>query len=502
MDEMPFGLARKETFAALSATDLNSLGKEASLMYLGQGLSLNDAVIKLAQQHPSISQHQVKRVVEFANTETFQKMFEKQADDKNIEFPVADAGTVLKNLDLAAHGSETSVSPSEYSHAPVKLAHASAEADLAIASMFGYDLTPKGVVNQIEQEKVASAVSSTDRVLMAKEGMGPMMGGQAGAPGTGGPLMAGPAPQANGTTPEQQHHDQMLNMTRSVELEKKKQELASIQQKTLEMMQGPPPGQPGEGAGVEPPPEVAAAMQGPPEGGAMGGPAAGAPPPAAGPAPGAEGPIPEKMGSALTKQAMDYAKAHRPNSDLVLRDLADATSLEQIKQAAPADPYPEHNQYRELLTMRSDLHKLAEESIHAKDQNEYMLKEATDHWGHTVCQHLLGGGSFGEVAHAVAHVDDSQDGIKLATESLMPYIEHHNIDPAQLQAQLIHYDMSKFASRRQVNPQNPIVQSYATLKKLADGQDVLNTCAHDLNAQLVEVDQVVGKVLTDAHQVQ
>ena len=51
------------------------MGKQAAISYLqGEG-SLNDAIIKLAQMHPSISTHQVRRVIEFANQETFSRLF-------------------------------------------------------------------------------------------------------------------------------------------------------------------------------------------------------------------------------------------------------------------------------------------------------------------------------------------------------------------------------------------------------------------------------------------
>lgn len=518
MDEMPFGLARKETYAALSASDMEDLGKEASSMFLCGGVPLNDAVVKLAERHPSISPHQVKRVVEFANTETFQKLFEKQADDKNIEFDLADPGVILRNLDLGAKGGISCPTPSEYSSGPVKMAHADVEADLALARMFGVNLVPDGVgktasapasayspsdrvlADMRAKEKLAS-FSPTERILMLKTAQMP--------------LMAGPAPQAQGATPQQQHHEQMLQMTRQVELEKKKQELASIQQKTLEMMQGPPPGMPGEDASVEPPPEVAAAMQGPPEGGAMGGPAAGPPgppmagPPQGGPPQGAPqgapptGPIPEKVGADLTKQAMDYAKSGRPKAGLVLKDLAEATSLERIKEAtADPHPYPAANPYGDLIRARVTLLKLAEEANHARDRNEHLLKEAVDNWGHVVTQHVLGGGSFGEVAHAVAHVDDTPEGIKLAMEALHPYLVHHQIEPARMHAQLIKYDMEKSANMRVINPANPIVQRYATMRKLAEGQLVLEESARQLNAQLDEANGVLKEAMLHAHPVQ
>lgn len=215
-----------------------------------------------------------------------------------------------------------------------------------------------------------------------------------------------------------------------------------------------------------------------------------------------EGPIPEKVGH-LVKQAVVYAKSGRPKADLVLRDLEAATSLERIKEATvDPNPYPDANPYGDLIRARVILLKLAEESKHARDRNEFLCKEACDRWSHVVMQHILGGGSFGEVADAIAHVDDSSEGIKVAMEVLQPRFEHHQIEPARMHAQLLKYNMEKHASLRQVNPENEIVQAYATFRKLADGQEVLDESARQLNAQLDEANRVLKEAMIHAHQVQ
>ena len=114
MPDLPFGLETKNTYAALSPADLQSMGRQASAAYLCSGTPLNDAIIKLARQHPSISPHQVQRVVEYANQETFSKLFsdnEKYASDKNIEFDVADPGDVLLELNNGAKPQVMSATP-------------------------------------------------------------------------------------------------------------------------------------------------------------------------------------------------------------------------------------------------------------------------------------------------------------------------------------------------------------------------------------------------------
>ena len=61
--------------------------------------------------------------------------------------------------------------------------------------------------------------------------------------------------------------------------------------------------------------------------------------------------------------------------------------------------------------------------------------------------------------------------------------------------QFMTYEMEKKASRRQVNPENPIVQAYATMMKVAEGQLVLNESARQLNELLDEANTTLGQVL-------
>jgi hypothetical protein len=498
MDEMPFGLARKDTYAALTAKDLESLGKEASNLYLSGGVSLNDAVIKLASQHPSISPHQVKRVVEFANTETFQRLFEKQAGDKNVDFDVADPGAILKSLELGSMGQVSVPTPSEYSSEPVKLGHREVEADIELCRMFGMEPVSPGMSRLEPMTKVASPAERIlpnvsrypwDRILQVKEAQMP--------------LMEGPAPEAVGQTPEQVHLDQMLTMQRQLELEKKKQELATVQQKTLQLMaplgtgmEGQE-GQMGAEPSVAPPPDVAAAMQGAP----MGGPPAGGggvgPPqgmPQEMPMGPPSGPIPEKIGSALTKEALDYVKTGRKQYEFVLDDLRAATSVDRIKSAmADKRPDPESNPHGELLRLRHTVTKLAQDAVNSRDRNEFLLKEATAQWVHLVSQHIVDGGHIGEIAHIMGDIDPRF--AKTAMEAAMPRLVEFGIEPAVLTAQSLHYEMTKGASRRRLNPENPIAQAYATLAKLAYNQQVLEVAATDLDNSLDEVTAAVQEAL-------
>lgn len=76
---------------------LEMLGRKASQMFQQTGTPLNDAIRELVSQHPELGNEHVKRVVEFANTVTFQQMFQN-GGDKNVHFEVADPGVIMRDL--------------------------------------------------------------------------------------------------------------------------------------------------------------------------------------------------------------------------------------------------------------------------------------------------------------------------------------------------------------------------------------------------------------------
>ncbi len=85
---------------------LEMLGRKAATDFLEKKASLNEAVVKAVSQHPGLGNEHVRRVVEFANNVAFQEMFQN-GTDKNVHFPVADPGVVLRDLrDGGSPGSE------------------------------------------------------------------------------------------------------------------------------------------------------------------------------------------------------------------------------------------------------------------------------------------------------------------------------------------------------------------------------------------------------------
>ena len=566
--DLPLGLARKETYASLSPSDLEQMGKRASNLYLADGLSLNEAVIKIASEHPSISTHQIKRIVEFANTETFQRMFEKQANDKNIEFPLADPGVVLRSMNTSVQGHTMSSMPSEYMSEPVKMAHQDVEADIQLCRAFGFDVVSP-VVEKTAEEKEAGlfgmltgaeragaagvtalrpkavkgvlgaakkqnpwkgfAVRETAQRAPKKPG-GWMLPTAIGAGGVGlglaggaalakrqpqqqpqgmavtasanpiqeffktaAPMMAGPMmPEEQGQ--DVQFHEQLLDMERAIELEKKKQELANIQQKTFEMM-NPQPEIP-QDAGAQ---QGMGQEQGMPAQGQeqmMGDPSQmqqqeQAPPDYA------FGPQ-MKMGAArqLMDEALGLSKTASIHASAVLKDLEKASSVDTIKQAAATRPqYPEANPFGELFRTRQKLAEITEDALHAVDKNEMMLKDAEANWVYQVKQHLLNGGSLGEVAQVMGYVNEQSEHVKVAMELLKPMLDNPRFNVAQLQALTVKYEMEKGASQRIVNINNPIAEAYGTLVKLSEGRGLLKASYYELQKHLGEVESEVQKVV-------
>lgn len=130
---------------------LEMLGRQASQMFQSQGVPLNQAVSQVLANHPELNNEHVKRIIEFANTVTFQEMFTNSAD-KNVHFDVADPGVVLRDLKdggAPAHDGRT-LSNSDYRKTPSS--GPDGEVESALTQQFLGQNTP----NVDGQMKVAS----------------------------------------------------------------------------------------------------------------------------------------------------------------------------------------------------------------------------------------------------------------------------------------------------------------------------------------------------------
>lgn len=73
-------------------------GKQAARVYLEEGIDLNKTITKLAEEH-ALNKYEIDRIVEASNTNTYLSMF-STADDKYIEFPVADSEKIAEFLNI------------------------------------------------------------------------------------------------------------------------------------------------------------------------------------------------------------------------------------------------------------------------------------------------------------------------------------------------------------------------------------------------------------------
>jgi len=345
--ELPLGLSRNRTYAPLTASDLEMLGKRASDMYLRKEASLNDAVSQLAGQHAGISPEQIKRVVEFANQNTFQSIFEKQAGDKNVEFDLADPGVVIRELNDGARPAVYNPVPEEYGREPVKTSSA-VLTDLELFQIFG-----------VQPSTPAIEKSAEDRTAFLKEASARLRAGD--------------------------------------------------------------------------------------------------------------------------------------DSGLVERDLAAATSLQTIKQAEFS--YPTDSHYNELAAYRTRLVKMAEDADYAADKNRRLTKEAMGNLVELVRQDVLGGTELGDVVQALSSVPTDRALLKTAMTEIVNDLIVHDFDPVKLQAGLLHYRMTKEATVRVPNLQNPTIKTFAAFAKLASEQPVLDESVQSIANLLTKVDATVAEVL-------
>ena len=78
----------------ITAYDLENFGKAAAEKYLSDNTSLDNSISKLAEDK-GLNKQQVSRIVEAANVETYLGLL-KKADDKYVEFDVADSDNIFK----------------------------------------------------------------------------------------------------------------------------------------------------------------------------------------------------------------------------------------------------------------------------------------------------------------------------------------------------------------------------------------------------------------------
>lgn len=121
MSDLPSSaLAQQAHAQPMSGEQLEVLGKHASKRYLSGECSLTESVIETVK-HAGLSPEQVRRVVEFANTDAFLQEFKKEGrQHRVIEFEggPADYSEILKELNSGAGGTVFDKHASDYNQPP------------------------------------------------------------------------------------------------------------------------------------------------------------------------------------------------------------------------------------------------------------------------------------------------------------------------------------------------------------------------------------------------
>jgi hypothetical protein len=129
----------ERTSPRMSGEQLHALGKKAAARWAsGLNPTLTEAVTEVVKEASGLNVEQVRRVVEFANTEAHGSEFRKQGADRVIDFPggPASAADVLRSLnDGSAPGSYVGGS-GDYDRPPPGVKQASDEEDAMVAALF------------------------------------------------------------------------------------------------------------------------------------------------------------------------------------------------------------------------------------------------------------------------------------------------------------------------------------------------------------------------------
>jgi len=130
MSDLPTqGVYQQMHAHSVSGEHLEVLGKQASARW-GSGAcsTLTDAVVETVK-HANLSPEQVKRVVEFANTDAYLREFKKEGGHKVVDFGrggPADPASILQDLNDGGGGSVFDRGTLDYGAPPRERKHASA----------------------------------------------------------------------------------------------------------------------------------------------------------------------------------------------------------------------------------------------------------------------------------------------------------------------------------------------------------------------------------------
>jgi len=185
MNDLPSTILLQQLVARpKGGEDLEVFGKEAASRYLdGRCRTLTEAVVETVKT-AGLSPEQVKRVVEFANTDAFLQEFKKEGEHKVIEFTggPANYSDVLKDLNDGGGGTVMDTgSPSDYETPPPDVAKTAARnadrlqlENVKLAQAFQVDEQPIPYADPMQEsitlrEKLAAAYDGISSTLSSLE---------------------------------------------------------------------------------------------------------------------------------------------------------------------------------------------------------------------------------------------------------------------------------------------------------------------------------------------
>jgi len=184
MNDLPSTILLQQLAArSKGGEDLEVFGKEAASKYLtGRVKTLTEAVVDTVKT-AGLSPEQVKRVVEFANTDAFLQEFKKEGAHKVIEFSggPANYSDVLKDLNDGGGGTVMDTGSSDYDTPPPDVAKTAARnadrmqlENTKLAAAFRVEEKPIPYADPMQdsielREKLASAYDGVSSTLSSLE---------------------------------------------------------------------------------------------------------------------------------------------------------------------------------------------------------------------------------------------------------------------------------------------------------------------------------------------
>jgi len=170
IEKLSTALAKEGKHANVSPEMLEMMGKSAANTFIEKGISLNESISKLAAAHDDISQEQVKRICEFANTAVYLAKHDmsKTAGSKESypEFDLADPNRVIQDLSDGTKSTVTTKVDADYSRLPQKVKESKGPFDIEPEYIGAMAATvPVALIGRALMKKRASAESPAERAL-------------------------------------------------------------------------------------------------------------------------------------------------------------------------------------------------------------------------------------------------------------------------------------------------------------------------------------------------